>query len=421
VTLPIDSVLTAELLARIHDRAPGYDRDNAFFTEDLAELAHAGYLRSLVPRDLGGLGLSLQQMAHEQVRLAKAAPATALAVNMHLVWTGVAKALHDRGDDSLDFVLRDAAAGEIYAFAISEAGNDLVLFDSTTDARPLPDGGYAFTGTKIFTSLSPAWTRLGLFGLDTVSADAPKLVHAVVTRQTPGITIAEDWNTLGMRASQSNTTHLDSVAATSDRVFRRLDPGPSRDALIFAIFANFEILISAVYVGIGERALELAVESAHARGSRRTGLAGRSRTPPSPRTRCVRSSTRWPQTSMTASIAAHGGSATSSDSSPGRPGRPATLSTKPSLSRAAPHSRRQVNSPGCTGMCSREGSTRATKTRCTPRSRPHCSARSTSERTENCPRAPARKRQPFPSRCPLTIRPGRGSGSDEAVSPTLNP
>ncbi|MET4704402.1 acyl-CoA dehydrogenase family protein [Frigoribacterium sp. UYMn621] len=273
MTLPIDSVLTAELLARIHDRAPGYDRHNAFFTEDLAELAHAGYLRSLVPRDLGGLGLSLQQMAHEQARLAKAAPATALAVNMHLVWTGVAKALHDRGDDSLDFVLRDAAAGEIYAFAISEAGNDLVLFDSTTDARPLPDGGYAFTGTKIFTSLSPAWTRLGLFGLDTVSADAPKLVHAVVTRQTPGITIAEDWNTLGMRASQSNTTHLDSVAATSDRVFRRLDPGPSRDALIFAIFANFEILISAVYVGIGERALELAVESAHARGSRRTGLS----------------------------------------------------------------------------------------------------------------------------------------------------
>ena len=265
-------MLTDELLARIHDRAPGYDRDNVFFTEDLAELVAAGYLRSLVPRPFGGLGFSLQQVAHEQVRLAMAAPATALAVNMHLIWTGVAKTLHDRGDDSLDFVLRDAAAGEIFAFAISEAGNDLVLFDSTTDARPLPDGGYEFTGTKIFTSLSPVWTRLGLFGLDTVSADAPKLVHAVVTREAGGITIDQDWNTLGMRASQSNTTHLDSVAATSDRVFRRLDPGPSRDALIFAIFANFEILISSVYVGIGNRALELAVEAAESRGSRRTGL-----------------------------------------------------------------------------------------------------------------------------------------------------
>jgi alkylation response protein AidB-like acyl-CoA dehydrogenase len=271
-------VLGDDLLGRIHDRAPGYDRDNVFFTEDLEELVAVGYLRALVPQSFGGLGLSLQQVAHEQVRLAAAAPATALAVNMHLVWTGVAKTLHDRGDDSLDFVLRDAAAGEIFAFAISEAGNDLVLFDSTTDARPLPDGGYEFTGTKIFTSLSPVWTRLGLFGLDTVSADAPKLVHAVVTREAPGITIAEDWNTLGMRASQSNTTHLDSVAATSDRVFRRLDPGPSRDSLIFAIFANFEILISSVYAGIGQRALELAVESARSRGSRRTGL-GRDQDP----------------------------------------------------------------------------------------------------------------------------------------------
>jgi alkylation response protein AidB-like acyl-CoA dehydrogenase len=280
LTVPVLTVpvLTDELLARIHDRAPGYDHDNLFFTEDLAELSAVGYLRALVPHAFGGLGLSLQQVAHEQVRLAMAAPATALAVNMHLVWTGVAKTLHDRGDDSLDFVLRDAAAGEIFAFAISEAGNDLVLFDSTTDARPLPDGGYEFTGTKIFTSLSPVWTRLGLFGLDTESTDAPKLVHAVVTREAPGITIAEDWNTLGMRASQGNTTHLDSVAATSDRVFRRLDPGPSRDALIFAIFANFEILISSVYVGIGQRALELAVESARSRASRRTGL-GRDQDP----------------------------------------------------------------------------------------------------------------------------------------------
>jgi alkylation response protein AidB-like acyl-CoA dehydrogenase len=265
------TILTDDLLARIHDRAPGYDRDNVFFTEDLDELVAAGYLRALVPVSFGGPGLSLREVAHEQVRLAQAAPATALAVNMHLVWTGVAKTLHDRGDDSLDFVLREAATGEIFAFAISEAGNDLVLFGSTTEARPQDDGGYAFTGTKIFTSLSPVWTRLGLFGLDTVSADAPRLVHAVVTRDAPGITIDEDWDTLGMRASQSNTTHLASVVAASDRVFRRLPPGPSTDPLIFAIFANFEILLSAVYIGIGQRALELAVAAARSRSSARTG------------------------------------------------------------------------------------------------------------------------------------------------------
>ncbi|MCU1506161.1 MAG: acyl-CoA dehydrogenase [Microbacteriaceae bacterium] len=265
------TLLGDELLARIHDRAVRYDRDNAFFTEDLDELKDAGYLRALVPAELGGLGLTLRQLAHEQLRLASAAPATALAVNMHLVWTGVAKTLMDRGDDSLEFVLTEAAAGEVFAFAISEAGNDLVLFGSTTDARPRPDGGYEFTGTKIFTSLSPAWTRLGLFGLDTRSDDAPKLVHAFLDRSASGITALDDWDTIGMRASQSNSTRLDAARVAADRVIRRLDPGPNADPLIFAIFANFEILLSAVYTGIGQRALELAVASARGRSSARTG------------------------------------------------------------------------------------------------------------------------------------------------------
>lgn len=256
-----------DLLARIHSRAADYDRDNAFFTEDLDELKAAGYLAALVPTEWGGGGLTLQQLVHEQIRLAAAAPATALAVNMHLIWTGVAKAMLDRGDHALEFVLREAAAGEVFALAISEAGNDLVLFGSQTDAVPQPDGGYEFTGTKIFTSLSPAWTRLGLFGLDSTSPDAPKLVHAMVTRDAPGITTLNDWNTLGMRATQSNSTRLEKVRAEPDRVFRRLDPGPNPDLLIFAIFANFETLLSAVYTGIGQRALELAVETAKKRTS----------------------------------------------------------------------------------------------------------------------------------------------------------
>src|SRR5947199_359491 len=83
----------------------------------------------------------------------------------------VAKVLADGGVDALRFVQEGAVAGEVFAFGISEAGNDLVLFGSDTDAAPRPDGSYAFTGTKIFTSLAPVWTQLGLHGLDTTSGD----------------------------------------------------------------------------------------------------------------------------------------------------------------------------------------------------------------------------------------------------------
>jgi alkylation response protein AidB-like acyl-CoA dehydrogenase len=251
----------------MRERAAGYDRDNAFFDADLAELREAGYLTALVPEEYGGLGWSFQDAVRAQGRLAGAAPATALAMNMHLVWTGVAKILRDRGDATLDFLLREAGAGEVFGFGISEAGNDLMLFGSRTAAEAQPDGGYRFSGRKIFTSLSPAWTRLGTMGLDTTSADAPKIVYGFIDRDDPDIRILDDWDTLGMRASQSRTTVLDGAFAAPDRIVRRLDPGPNADPLIFGIFASFELLLAAVYAGIGARALDLAVAAAHRRTS----------------------------------------------------------------------------------------------------------------------------------------------------------
>jgi len=267
-----EELLPDELLERIRGRAAAYDRDNAFFHEDLQELAAAGYLKLFVPASDGGAGLGLQAAAQCQRRLATAAPATALAVNMHLVWTGVAHVLAARGDDSLAFVLKEAAQGEVFAFGNSEAGNDSVLFDSRTTATPAPDGGYAFAGTKIFTSLSPAWTRLGIFGKDPAARDgAGELVHGFITRETPGYKILDDWDTLGMRASQSATTVLDGAAVPADRIFRKLPVGPNADPLIFAIFACFETLLAAVYTGLGERALTVGVETAKRRTSFKNG------------------------------------------------------------------------------------------------------------------------------------------------------
>jgi alkylation response protein AidB-like acyl-CoA dehydrogenase len=264
--------LPDDLLERIRQRAPIHDRENTFPQQDLDELRAAGYLSILVPTERGGAGLGLAEAALLQQRLATAAPATALAINMHLVWTGVAKVFSDRGVPGLEFVQDGAVAGEVFAFGISEAGNDLVLFGSGTDAVPQADGGYAFTGTKIFTSLAPVWTRLGLHGLDTTSADAPKLVFAFVDR-TDAVETGDDWDTLGMRATQSRTTRLHGAVAAAEHVVRRIDPGPNPDPIVFGIFSVFEILLASVYTGIARRALELAVETAHRRRSKSTGAA----------------------------------------------------------------------------------------------------------------------------------------------------
>ena len=129
-------VLSEDILARCLERAPVYDRENRFFTEDFEELRQAGYLIMAVPKELGGLGMSLAEVCREQRRLAYHAPATALAINMHLYWTGVAADLWRAGDKSLEWLLKAAVAGKVFAAGHAETGNDIPLL---LDAAFVPD------------------------------------------------------------------------------------------------------------------------------------------------------------------------------------------------------------------------------------------------------------------------------------------
>ena len=141
-----------------------YDRENRFFSEDFEALKKAGYLTINVPKELGGRGYSLAETVLEQRRIAYHAPATALAVNMHIYWVGIAADLWRAGDKSLEWMLREAMAGEIFAAGHAERGNDLPGLLSTTKAERV-DGGFRFTGHKMFGSLAPVWTRYGLHGM----------------------------------------------------------------------------------------------------------------------------------------------------------------------------------------------------------------------------------------------------------------
>ncbi len=259
--------LSDELLETIHGRAARYDADNAFPFEDLDDLRAAGYLAAFVPTEFGGAGLTLEEIAAEQTRLAKAAPGTALGINMHQIIVGLGRHLVRHGNPRGELILRDAAAGELFGFGISEPGNDLVLFGSISQAEPDGDGGYSFTGVKIFNSLAPAWSRLLTFGRDDSGDDGPHSVFAVLTRDDGGFELKDDWDTLGMRATQSQTLLLQGAHAREAHVLTRCEPGPSADPVVFGIFAHFEILLAATYAGVGERAVEVAAEHVKTRKS----------------------------------------------------------------------------------------------------------------------------------------------------------
>ena len=261
------SILTEALLQACRQRAAGYDRDNKFCQEDFDELKAAGYLKLTLPQEFGGQGYSLNQYTREARRLATHAPATALCLNMHHYWVGTAADSWRAGDKSVGVILEDAAAGEVFAAGHAESGNETSIVMSITKAEKV-DGGYKFTGRKSFGSLTPVWTRLGIHGLDTSDPKNPKVVHGFLPRNSPGVTIKETWDVMGMRATRSDDTVLEGAFVPDKYIVRVVPAGlAGADYFVLSIFAWALMGFGNIYYGLAQRMLELTIEQVKSKGS----------------------------------------------------------------------------------------------------------------------------------------------------------
>jgi alkylation response protein AidB-like acyl-CoA dehydrogenase len=258
---PATQAMSETLYKHCAERAAIYDRENRFFSEDFEELRVAGYLLMPIPSDLGGWGMTLPEVCREQRRLAYYAPATALGLNMHLYWMGVAADLRRAGDNSLEWMLRQGAAGEVFAAGHAESGNDIPVLLSTSKAERV-DGGYRFHGRKHFGSLTPVWTRFGIHAMDTSDPAAPKIIHAFMPRDTPGYRIEDTWDVLGMRATRSDDTVLEGCFVP-DRYIARVVPAGAAglDMFVASIFVWALMGFGNVYCGLARYALDRTLDS----------------------------------------------------------------------------------------------------------------------------------------------------------------
>ena len=264
-TIAKDDILTNDVLQGFAKRVGLYDRENRFFQEDFEILRSVGYLTLNVPEELGGRGYSLAQTARLQRQLAYHAPATALGINMHVYWVGVAADLWRAGDKSLEWMLREAMAGEVFAAGHSERGNDLPVLLSTTKAEKVA-GGFKFSGHKMFGSLAPVWTRYGLHGLWADAEGGPKIVHGFLPRDAKGYKIVETWDTLGMRATRSDDVVLEG-AVVPDKYIARILPAGGVDMFVLAVFAWALLGFGNIYYGMSQRAAELAAAAVKSKKS----------------------------------------------------------------------------------------------------------------------------------------------------------
>ncbi len=215
--------LVRELGPAFAERAAGYDRAPAFPFENYADLREAGLLGLCIPERYGGMGASFQDYMYIAAELARFCPTTALTYNMHsqtVLWTGIladdldmppdVRERHERIRSELyRWILED---GAIMSQPLSEGIARGATAGVATTATPVP-GGFHVNGRKIFASLAGAADAYNF----TCRVDGEEGLRFLSVRSdNPGVRIVGDWDTLGMRGTDSRTLVFEDAYVAAD-------------------------------------------------------------------------------------------------------------------------------------------------------------------------------------------------------------
>jgi alkylation response protein AidB-like acyl-CoA dehydrogenase len=268
--LVASSEAVAEQLAAT---AAEHDARGTYPLENVAILKQAGYFIAPIPEAFGGRGVdSLHDLLVASSRLARGDAATTLGLNMHLLvvlnierrWRIARHRGNRRREAAFARSLARIVDEEIViAAAVSEPDQHL----TQPAARATRNGtGWVLNGRKIFATMSPAATVL-LVSATYDDADGNLLYGYVeVPANAVGVTIHDDWDALGMRASGSNSVSFRDVHLPEPAV-RGGFPSGSATGYIERNLANGLFHVS-VSVGIAEAAHRSAIRrlAGHADG-----------------------------------------------------------------------------------------------------------------------------------------------------------
>ena len=256
-SIDLDEILKS-LGPRFSDRIAEHDAGDSFVAANYSELKEANVFSAQIPRDLGGGGVSHSEMCAFLRALAHYCSSTALAVSMHQHLVAAAIFNHRAGRPG-KALLEKVADSE--AVLISTGANDWL--ESNGSARKV-DGGFRITAVKPFTSGSPAGTAFVTSAAYDDLEAGPQVLHFPIPANAEGVVFLDDWKTLGMRATGSQTVRFDDVFVPDESVVLKRPRGEFHPAFNVIIAVAMPLVMS-VYVGAAEAACSIARERASKR------------------------------------------------------------------------------------------------------------------------------------------------------------
>ena len=249
-------------------RAAEYDLEGKFPHENYAEMKASGYTAMPIPADCNGGGADLLEICIAQNRLAQGCGATALAVNMHFGLPFVMTDLIALGDDGPKEMLTKIADERLIVFgAITDSQVDsykgITGMGYTTVKAEKVDGGFRVNGRKGFGTNSPIGDLFGCTAVYDDPDDGEIGLIFVLPSDTEGLVCLNDWDTMGMRASQSHSWLLENVFVEEDHVFKH--NLWEWDKYARGLWAWHGGSFGAVYLGIAKAARDFAISQTRER------------------------------------------------------------------------------------------------------------------------------------------------------------
>ena len=252
--------LAASLADEFAPRSARHDEEASFPHENYARLRESGYSNLIIPEKFGGLGATMLERIKAQERLAQGCGATSLAINMHFNILGFLIDIERKfkAPNVTAKLSRIASEHLICGGSGSEPDNAVIALRPRTTAQHA-DGGYIVNGRKIFGTQSIA---LDNFFFEATWDDAPQgptIISVFMNpREVKGLTFKDDWNTMGMRSTESRSTELKDVFVGDEDII--MHRPVSTSGRVTKVFAKAPFTIGAPYVGIATAARDFTVE-----------------------------------------------------------------------------------------------------------------------------------------------------------------
>jgi alkylation response protein AidB-like acyl-CoA dehydrogenase len=261
-TKPADIAEVASRLGQSFAARAPQDEDQ-FVADNFKALKEAGLVEAGVPRELGGGGASVDELAEMLRVLAHHCASTALAFSMHTHQVAIPawRWAHQK-ITAVEPLLKRVASERI--ILLSSGGSDWIAGSGTAEKV---EGGYRITARKIFTSAAP----IGDLLMTAAVADG-EVLHFGIAMNSPHVKVLDTWRTLGMRGTGSHDVMIDGHVVPDAGIAVKRKAGEWHP--LFQIVATIAFpLVYSVYLGVAESARDIAVELAKKRRPDRNVLA----------------------------------------------------------------------------------------------------------------------------------------------------